>query len=285
MVSIIGMVMVMGCVLGGYVMHHGNLAVLIQVHEFIIIFGAALGSLLISTPLKVIKAMFGQIKGVLGHRPGKKDYVDLLTLMFEMFQIAHKSGLLGWEEHINEPDKSKLFAKYPAFLKNHHAVHFMTDTMKVVVSGSAEPHDLEALMDADLDTGHTEEAKPGAALNSVADAMPGVGIVAAVLGIITTMGQIDGPPAVIGMNVASALVGTFVGILASYGFMGPLATAMSHFVDDEHKYVEVIKHGLLAHAKGVNPGIAVEFARRSIFSADRPTFEEVEQACRAAKSS
>ena len=285
MISIVGMVIVMGCVIGGYLMHHGNLAVLIQTHEFVIIFGAAIGSLLVSTPVKVIKGIVKQGLGVIGHRPGKKDYLDLLALMFQMFQIAHKSGLLGWEEHINEPEKSKLFAKYPNFLKNHHAVHFMTDTMKVVVSGSAEPHDLEALMDADLETAHKEEGKPGAALNSVADAMPGVGIVAAVLGIITTMGHIDGPPAVIGMNVASALVGTFVGILASYGFMGPFATAMGHYVDDEHKYVECIKHGLLAHAKGVNPGVAVEFARRSIFNADRPTFEEVEAACRATKGS
>ena len=237
MLSVIGMIVVTVCVLGGYVMHHGNLSVLVQVHEYVIILGAGAGALVCSTPIRTIKAMVTQLKGLLGHRPGKKDYQDLLTMMFEMFQIAHKSGLLGWEEHINEPDKSKLFNKYPSFLKNHHAVTFMTDTMKVVVSGSAEPHDLEALMDAELDTAHTEEAKPADALNTVADAMPGLGIVAAVLGIIVTMGAIDGPPAVIGMNVASALVGTFLGILASYGFLGPLASAMKHLVADEHKYI------------------------------------------------
>jgi len=284
MLSIIGMVVVTACVLGGYVMHHGNLSVLVQVHEYVIILGAGAGALVCSTPIRTIKEMVSQLKGLLGHRPGKKDYEDLLTLLFEMFQIAHKSGLLGWEEHINEPEKSKLFNKYPSFLKNHHAVTFMTDTMKVVVSGSAEPHDLEALMDAELETAHTEEAKPADALNTVADAMPGLGIVAAVLGIIVTMGAIDGPPAVIGMNVASALVGTFLGILASYGYLGPLASAMKHLVADQHKYVEVIKHALLAHAKGVNPAIAVEFARRAIVSSERPTFEELEQACRAAKA-
>lgn len=284
MLAIVGAIIVMGCVLGGYVMHHGDVTVLIQVHEYIIIFGAALGSLIISTPIPVIKGMVSQIKMVLGKPPDKKAYTDLLVLMFEMFQIAHKSGLLGWEEHINDPEKSKLFSKYPGFLKNHHAVHFMTDTMKVVVSGSAEPHDLEALMDADLEVAHADEEKPATALTNVADAMPGVGIVAAVLGIITTMGAIDGPPAVIGMNVASALVGTFIGILASYGFMGPMAKAMTEAAGANHKYIEAIKHGLLAHAKGVNPGIAVEFARRSIPDHARPTFEEIEQACRAAKS-
>ncbi|TPV96472.1 MAG: flagellar motor stator protein MotA [Myxococcales bacterium FL481] len=285
MISIVGMVMVIGCVLGGYVMHHGDVGVLVQVHEYIIIFGAAIGSMLVATPMTVIKGMVAQAKGVLGHRPGKQDYIDLLTLMFEMFQIAQRSGLLGWEEHINEPEKSKLFSKYASFLKNHHAVEFMTDTMKVIVSGSAEPHDLEGLMDADLDTQHGEHAMPPAALTAVSDSMPGLGIVAAVLGIITTMGAIDGPPSVIGMNVASALVGTFVGILASYGFMGPYAKAMEAFAGEEAKYVECIKWGLLAHVKGVNPGIAVEFARRSVPTAARPTFEEVETACRNAKSS
>ncbi len=280
----IGGIMVIGCVLGGYVMHHGDVTVLVQIHEYIIILGAALGSMLIATPITVIKDMIKQMKAALGKSPAKQDYLDLLTLLYEMFQIAHKSGLLGWEEHINEPDKSSLFGKYPGFLKNHHAVHFMTDTMKVIVGGSAEPHDLESLMESDLDTEHSESAKAPAALTTVSDSMPGLGIVAAVLGIITTMGAIDGPPAVIGMNVASALVGTFLGILAAYGFMGPMAKAMEANNDSEHKYVATIMFGILAHAKGVNPGIAVEFARRSIPGYARPTFEEVEQACRAAKS-
>lgn len=284
MTAIVGAIIVMGCVLGGYVMHHGDLAVLIQVHEYIIIFGAALGALVISTPPNIIKAMIAQTKAALGKKAGKQDYIDLLTLMFEMFQIAQKAGLLGWEEHINDPEKSPLFSKYPSFLHNHHAVEFMADTMKVIVSGSAEPHDLEGLMDSDLETEHAEAGKAPDALTNIADAMPGVGIIAAVLGIITTMGAIDGPPAVIGMNVASALVGTFVGILASYGFMGPFAKAMQAHNDYEHKFVECIKHGILAHTKGVNPGIAVEFARRSIPAYVRPSFEEVEQACRASKS-
>ncbi len=283
MTAIIGLVIVMGAIIGGYLMHHGDLAVLNQPHEYVIILGSALGTLVVATPINTIKLIGSQLKGVLGSRPNKKSYLDLLTMMFEMFQIAQKQGLLGWEEHINEPPKSSVFQKYGGFLKNHHAVEFMTDTMKVIVSGSAEPHDLEDLMDMDLETMHHEEAKAPAAVTTVADAMPGLGIVAAVLGIVITMGAIDGPPSVVGMNVASALVGTFLGIVASYGLFGPLATAMGHLNDESHKYIECIKHGLLAHAKGVSPSIAVEFARRSVFMASRPSFEEVEEACRAAK--
>ena len=283
MISFVGLVVVLGCVVAGYLMHHGNLAVLNQPHEFVIILGAAIGSLVVATPIKTIKAMIGQIKGLLAGSPGKKDYLELLTLMYELFQLAQKSGLLGWEEHVNDPSKSSIFGKYKSFLKNHHAVEFMADTMKVIVSGSAEPHDLEALMDADLDTMHAEEAEPPTALTTVSDALPGLGIVAAVLGIIITMGKIDGPPSEIGMSVASALVGTFLGILLSYGVLGPIAKAMEARNGALHKYIECIKHGLLAHAKGVAPAIAVEFARRSITLHERPGFEELENACRAAK--
>lgn len=283
MTSIVGLILVMGCVLGGYMMHHGDVGVLNQPHEFIIILGSAAGALVVSTPIKTIKSMLGQLKGLLGGTPGKKDYLDLLTMQYEFFQLAQRSGLLGWEEHVNDPHKSSIFSKYPSFLKNHHAVDFMADTMKIIVSGSAEPLDLEAMMDADLDTVHAEEAEPPAALNNIGDALPGLGIVAAVLGIIITMGHIDGPPSEIGMNVASALVGTFLGILFSYGVLGPLSKAMEARNVALHKFMEVVKHGLLAHAKGIAPGVAVEFGRRAITLHERPGFEELEQACRAAK--
>ncbi len=283
MISFVGLIVVLGAVLAGYMMHHGNLAVLNQPHEFVIIIGAAAGSLVVSTPMKTIKAMVGQLKGLMGARPGKKEFLDLLTLQYELFQLAQRAGLLGWEEHVNDPNKSSIFGKYPSVLKNHHALEFMTDTMKIIVSGSADPHDLEALMDADIETVHNEEAKAPAALNSVADALPGLGIVAAVLGIIITMNHIDGPPAEVGMSVASALVGTFLGILLSYGVLGPLSTAMGHRNAEMGKLVECVKYGLLAHAKGVSPSIAVEFARRSVNTVERPTFDELEKACRAAK--
>ncbi len=283
MISFVGLLLVIGAVLGGYMMHHGNLAVLNQPHEFVIIIGAALGSLIVSTPMPVIKGIVAQLKGLMGPRPAKKEFLELLTLQYELFQLAQRSGLLGWEEHVNDPNKSSIFGKYPSVLKNHHALEFMTDTMKVIVSGSADPHDLENLMDVDMETIHAEEAKPPAALASVADAMPGLGIVAAVLGIVITMEKIDGPPGEVGMSVASALVGTFLGILLSYGIMGPLATAMGHKNVEMGKYTECMKHGLLAHAKGVSPSIAVEFARRSVSALARPTFDELEKACRAAK--
>lgn len=283
MISFVGLFVVIGAVVAGYLMHHGNLAVLNQPHEFVIILGAALGSLIVSTPVKTIKTIVAQLKGLMAARPGAKEFLDLLTLQYELFQLAQRSGLLGWEEHVNDPNKSPVFNKYPSVLKNHHALEFMTDTMKIIVSGSADPHDLESLMDVDIDTVHAEEAKAPAALNTVSDAMPGLGIVAAVLGIIITMGHIDGPPAEVGMSVASALVGTFLGILMSYGVLGPLAAAMGHRNSDMGKLTECIKHGLLAHAKGVSPSIAVEFARRSINTTERPTFDDLEKACRAAK--
>ncbi len=283
MISYVGLLIVFGCVIGGYLMHHGNLAVLNQPHEFVIILGAAAGSLVVSTPMKIIKMIVAQLKGLLGARPGKKEYLELLTLEYELFQLAQRSGLLGWEEHVNDPNKSSIFRKYPSVLKDHHALVFMTDTMKVIVSGSADPHDLDNLMDVDMETMHNEEGKASTALNTVSDAMPGLGIVAAVLGIIITMEKIDGPPAEVGMSVASALVGTFIGILLSYGVLGPLSVAMGHLIAAKGKYTECIKHGLLAHAKGVSPSIAVEFARRSITPVERPSFDELEKACRAAK--
>jgi chemotaxis protein MotA len=283
MISFLGLFVVLGAVLAGYMMHHGNLAVLNQPHEFVIILGAGLGSLIVSTPVKAIKQIVSQLKGLLAARPGRKEFLDLLTLQYELFQLAQRSGLLGWEEHVNDPSKSPVFNKYPSVLKNHHALEFMTDTMKIIVSGSADPNDLESLMDVDIDTVHAEEAKAPSALATVSDAMPGLGIVAAVLGIIITMGHIDGPPAEVGMSVASALVGTFLGILMSYGVLGPLSVAMGHRNDEMGKLTECIKQGLLAHAKGVSPSIAVEFARRSVSTTERPTFDELEKACRAAK--
>ncbi len=283
MLNYLGLLVVFGCVIAGYLMHHGNLAVLNQPHEFVIIIGAAIGSLVVSTPVKIIKMIFGQLKGLLAARPGKKEYLELLTLEYELFQLAQRSGLLGWEEHINDPSKSSIFAKYPSVLKDHHALEFMTDTMKVIVSGSADPHDLDNLMEVDMDTLHNEEGKAPAAVGSVSDAMPGLGIVAAVLGIIITMEKIDGPPAEVGMSVASALVGTFIGILLAYGVLSPLSLAMGHRNAEMGKYIECVRYGLLAHAKGVSPSIAVEFARRSITPVERPSFDELEKACRSAK--
>ena len=279
----IGVIVVIGSVLTGYVFEGGHILALNQPLEILIIGGAALGAMLISTPLTVIKGIISQLKGVMGGGLKKQDYLDLLVMMFEMFNIARKDGLIGLEAHVEHPEESELFQKYPKFLKDHHAVAFFADTMRVIISGAVQPHDLEELMDQDIDVIHEEEARPSDALNSVADALPGLGIVAAVLGIVITMSVIDGPPAEIGHKVAAALVGTFLGILGSYGFVGPLAGSLKHRLNDSKQYLTCMKLALLSFHKGVAGVIAVEFARRSLYMEVRPGFTELEEACNATK--
>ncbi|OGL60271.1 MAG: flagellar motor stator protein MotA [Candidatus Tectomicrobia bacterium RIFCSPLOWO2_12_FULL_69_37] len=282
--AIAGIVVVLGSVIGGYVMHHGPLGVLWQPSEFIIIFGAAFGGVLISTPMKVQIALVGGVMNVLtGKNISKTNYLELLTLLNEIFQMAKKDGLLVLESHVEKPEASSLFKKYPGFMHHHHAVEFLTDSAKIIIVGGVASHELEALMDSDLDIHHEETARAPGALSKVADAMPGLGIVAAVLGIIITMGAIDGPPAVIGEKVGAALVGTFLGILASYGFIGPLAAGMETLNQDEAQYIQCIKAGLLAFEKGLSPMIAIEFARRSIMGSERPGMKELEEALRKKK--
>lgn len=279
----IGAIIVFGSVIGGFTMHGGNVLALWQPNELVIIGGAAMGAMLIATPLKVIKGMIAQIKGLLGTGPGKRDYLDLLVMMYQIFNVARRDGLVGLESHIECPAQSEIFRKYPKFLKNHHAVAFFTDTMRVVISGSVQPHDLDELMEADIEVMHDEELKPSQALASVSDALPGLGIVAAVLGVVITMSAIGGPPEVIGHSVAAALVGTFLGILLSYGFVGPLAASLNHRTHDAKQYLGCMKQALLSFHKGLAGVIAVEFARRSLYSDVRPAFLELEKACNDAK--
>ncbi|KAA3630727.1 MAG: flagellar motor stator protein MotA [Calditrichaeota bacterium] len=283
MFVIIGAVVVFGSVLTGYVLHGGQVLALYQPFEVLIIGGAALGSMLISTPLNIIKAMIKQLTGVFSSGYGKKDYKDLLVMMFEIFNIARKDGLIGLENHVEHPEDSEIFKRYPKFLKNHHAVHFFADTMRVIISGAVQPHDLEDLMENDIDAMKEEELHPSHSLNTMSDSLPGLGIVAAVLGIVITMGAIDGPPEEIGHKVGAALVGTFLGILACYGFVGPLAANMKHKVLIDLQYINCMKHALLSFNKGVAGVIAVEFARRTLFEDVRPGFTELEDACNEAK--
>jgi chemotaxis protein MotA len=283
MFVIIGAIVVIGGVLGGYVLEGGHILALYQPLEVMIIGGAALGSLLIATPLNVIKGMIKQMTGVFGSGYGKNDYKDLLVMMFEIFNIARKDGLIGLENHVEHPEDSEIFKRYPKFLKNHHAVNFFADTMRVIISGAVQPHDLEDLMENDIEAMKEEELHPSHSLGSVADSLPGLGIVAAVLGIVITMGVIDGPPEEIGHKVAAALVGTFLGILACYGFVGPLAANMKHRVMVDLQYINCMKHALLSFNKGVAGVIAVEFARRTLFEDVRPGFTELEEACNEAK--
>ncbi|MBU1052695.1 MAG: flagellar motor stator protein MotA [Proteobacteria bacterium] len=277
MFVIIGIVVVIVSVFGGFVLEGGPLAVIIQPVEFLIIGGAALGALFISAPASLLKDVMGKIIGTMkGSSISKQTYLDLLKLLFDVFQLSRKDGLIALEGHIENPEKSTIFTQYPKFLNNHHLLHFICDTFRLVVLGGVAAHDMEALIDCDIETHHSEGSKPGMILQKIGDSMPGLGIVAAVLGIVITMQAIDGPPEVVGHKVAVALVGTFLGIYLSYGFIQPLATNIDLANDDESKIYDAIKAGMIAFAKGLNPIIAVEFARRSIPSDYRPEFQEME---------
>jgi chemotaxis protein MotA len=274
---IIGIFVVLGGVLGGFVFEGGPLLVLMQIAEFMIMAGAAIGSLLISSPPSVLKKIVDKLLGALKGSPVSKDsYLELLKLLFEVFQMSRKDGLIALEGHIERPEESAIFSKYPQFLSQHHLIAFICDTFRLVILGGVPPHDLEALMDEDIETHHDDGAKPGMILQKIGDALPGIGIVAAVLGIIITMQAINGPPEEIGEKVAAALVGTFLGILLSYGFIQPLATNIDLGNDEDSKVFQTAKAAIVAFAKGFNPIVCVEFGRRTIPSDHRPAFQDME---------
>jgi len=285
MLAIVGILVVLLAVLGGYLIEGGSFFVLMQFAEFIIIGGAAAGALLISTPPKLLKKILNRILLIFKKsKVGKETYLGILKMMYELFQLSQKEGVLALESHIEHPEKSTIFSKYPQFVGQHHFLFFLTDTMRIILMGSVSPYEIEALMDTDIETQQQEGSKPGMILQKIGDSMPGLGIVAAVLGIVITMQAINGPPEQIGHKVAAALVGTFLGILLSYGFIQPLATSLDLMHEEEARMLEVIKAGLVAFSKGFNPMIAVEFGRRSIFDDSRPTFREMEQALRGGKA-
>lgn len=283
--GIIGMIIVIAGVLGGYVAHHGKIHVLIQPTEVVIIGGAALGALIIANPLSTIKmAIKKAIHAWLGKGPSKADYLDLLQMMFQLFQIFRKDGPQAVERHIEEPEKSEIFKAYPSFLKNHHAVHFLCDTMKITLSADLSQYDVDDLLDGDIKVMHEEEHNAAHAINAVAEALPGLGIVAAVLGVVITMGKLTEGTEVIGMSVAAALVGTFMGVLACYGFVGPTASKMLRDMEAEGRYLVVIKAALVALQRGAPPLVCVETARRTIYPDVRPTFSEMDTATKSKKA-
>jgi len=286
MLSIIGMLIVIGAILGGYLMEHGNLKVLIQPAELVIIGGAALGTLLIANPLPVVIKMIKMILGVLGgDKYGPTRYTDTLKMLNDLFSRGRKGGGLGsLEPDVEAPDKSDVFKKYAFVMNDHHVLDFICDTLRMAMTGTVSHFDLDQMVELDLEVHHQEVGAPIAALSTVADALPGLGIVAAVLGVVITMGAIGGPPAEIGHKVAAALVGTFLGILLCYGFLGPLAGMMTKLNDSEAQYYNCLRVGLIAFVRGAAPALAVEFARRSIPSAVRPTFKEMEAACKGIKA-
>jgi chemotaxis protein MotA len=281
MFIIIGLVVVLGSIIGGFLMEHGPLKVLMQPAEFITIGGAAIGTLLIANPLHVIKKIMGGVMGALkGSHFNKVFYLETLKMCYEILNKARKDGLLAIESDIEEPDKSAVFSKYPNFLKDHHSRDFVCDTLRMAVTGGIEPFDLDQMMDLDMEVSHRGDNAPIAALSTVADALPGLGIVAAVLGIVVTMGALGGPPEEIGHKVAAALVGTFLGILLCYGCVGPVVASMTKVAEDEHAYVYVLRVVLISFIKGAAPIQALEIGRRAIPAHVRPGFNDMEKSCK-----
>jgi chemotaxis protein MotA len=277
MKTIIGIVIVIGCVIGGFILSHGEPLALWQPFELLIIGGAAFGAFVISNPGKNIKTVFSSLPMLLkGSKYDKAMYLDLLGLMFDLFSKSRKEGLMALEGDIEDPGESTIFTKYPKLLANHHAMDFISDYLRLMVGGNMNPFELENLMDVELETHHHEAGAASIALTKVADALPGFGIVAAVLGIVITMAAIGGPPEELGHHVAAALVGTFLGILLAYGFIGPMAVMLEHLAHEESKFLECIKVCLMAMLNGYAPQIAVEFGRKTIFSSERPGFSELE---------
>ncbi len=280
MLLIVGALVVIASVGGGYLFEGGKFAVLNQPAEFLIIGGAGLGSLLIANPPSTVKAVFAQCLSLFRGRTGRDAYIELLSMLFQVFKLSQQGGIMALESHFETPETSAVLSKFPGFLRRRGAVDFLGDSVKVMIVGGISPHDLETLMDEDLEVRRRHSGHPAETLTRMADALPGLGIVAAVLGVVITMGAIDGPAAEIGHKVGGALVGTFLGILLSYGFVQPLATRLEQRIEEEHHYELCIKAGLVAVYKGQPPAIAVEFARRVLPEDLRPSFEETERFCR-----
>jgi chemotaxis protein MotA len=281
MFSIIGIVIVFGAVLGGFLMEKGPLAVLMQPSELVIIGGAALGTLLVGNPIHVLKKIgLGLMLVAKGSKYSRQYYLDSLRMLFQLFTKARREGMMAVEGDIEEPEKSELFLKYPAFLQHVHARDFVCDTIRMAITGGASAFDVDQMMELDMEVHHQSACQPVNALTAMADALPGMGIVAAVLGVVITMGSLGGPPEQIGHKVAAALVGTFLGVLLCYGAVGPLAAHLTQLTDDERAYYHVLRVVLLAFIKGMSPTLAVEMARRAIPEQVRPGFQELEKACR-----
>ncbi|MBC87035.1 MAG: flagellar motor stator protein MotA [Bdellovibrionaceae bacterium] len=283
--GIVGAIVVLFCVFGGFVFAGGHLHVIWQPFEVLIIGGAALGGFIIANPIpRITLTMKMATKAIFGKPYNKQAYVELLQMMFRLFQIFRKDGPQAVEKHIEEPQSSEIFKAYPSFMKNHHAVDFLCDTMKITLSADLSQYDVDDLLDVDIKSAHEEEHGAQHAVASVGDSLPGLGIVAAVLGIVHTMDYLDQGVQTIGGLVAAALVGTFLGVLACYGFVAPLASKMGADIENEGRYMQVIKAALVALQRGAPPLVCVEFARRTIYPGERPTFEEMDAASKETKA-
>lgn len=279
MFVIIGWLVILVCVFGVYIFHGGNIMVILHAlpFELITIGGATIGAFLANNQMKVIKAtMKGLGECFKGSKYTKARYMELMALMFDILQKARKEGLMAIEKDVEEPHESELFKKYPTVGQDHHVVEFITDYLRMMVSGNLNAHEIESLMDNEIDTHHHEAHAAVAAIQRVAGGLPAFGIVAAVLGVVNTMGSVGQPPAVLGGMIGSALVGTFLGILLAYAFAEPLAGVLEQKVDEGSKELQCIKTTLLASMQGYNPSTAIEFGRKVLFSTERPTFVELE---------
>jgi chemotaxis protein MotA len=278
MFLIIGSIVVLVSVCVGFVGGGGSLLLLWHPLEVLIICGAAAGAFVISNPPKVVKASLSGVVALLKPAKYKKeDYVDLFKLMYDILVKARKEGMLAIESHIDDPHASSLFSAYPRVLADHHMTDFMTDCLRLMIGGNLDPHELESLLETELETHHHESAEPAHALQKVADGLPGFGIVAAVLGIVSTMAQISGADtATIGEHVGAALVGTFLGILVAYGFVGPIAAAMEQRAAEDGKAFELVKMAFVASVRGYAPPVAIEFARKLLYASLRPSFADLE---------
>ena len=276
---IIGVIIVLGSVLGGWAANGGHVAILWQPFEFVIILGAAIGAFIIGNTGAILKQSLG-VFGTLfrGPRYKKADHVELLGVQFTLFKLVQSKGILALEQHIENPHESTLFNRFPTFAKNHHAVEFVCDYLRMVTLGSNNVHEMEALMDEELETHHQEQHRVVGAMQALADGTPALGIVAAVLGVIHTMGAISEPPEVLGHMIGGALVGTFFGVFVAYGFFAPFAQSLNNIYQAESKYFLSLKAGLLAHISGQVPVMAIEFARKALMSEDRPSFAEIDEA-------
>jgi len=286
MFLIIGFVVVLGCILGGFTMEGGSIHAMIHPlpAELTIIFGAGLGSFIASNPINVLKAVAGNIaKPLKGSPYTKAVYMEALMMQYEIYVNIKKGGLLALEQDVNDPNNSNIFKKYSTVLNNHHALDFFCDSMKLLVNGAAKTDEIDQVMDQDLDVHHAEAAAPGAAINTLADSMPAFGIVACVMGVVITMGFLDQPPNVIGEKVASALVGTFLGILLGYGFIAPVGKNIDAINASETHFFNMLRSGLTAFGNGAAPVTAVEFARRNIPNSERPGSGELEEVVRQIK--
>ena len=281
MFSIIGIVVVFGAIVAGYLMEKGNLLVLLQPAELVIIAGAAAGTVLVANPPYLLKQIGQGFAGAFkGSRFTRQLYLDSLKMLFDLFNRSRREGLTAIEEDLEAPEKSKTFTAFPSVVKDHHVRDFICDTLRTASSGAVEPFDIDQMMELDMEVHHQDAARPVAALSTVADALPGLGIVAAVLGVVITMGALGGPPEEIGHKVAAALVGTFLGILLCYGFLGPIASNMSKTADDENAYYHVVRVAMASFIKGMAPILAVEIGRRATPGQVRPGFQELEKLCR-----